>query len=805
MFDGNSRSSRDKTLIATPLDSNAGPSPISASSSVKTRSATGNTKQFQYICFACDTVRPCDSNPYNEGGLGVCEFSTAEQQLLDAANRIDDSSDLFKQKAKQRLLILISGESKDIFSAEVRYHRSCYRRFTYKQKENSLDDVEEKKYHDARKDFLRKIELSVVYKRNAYLLNDLMDDWKVLCEEREVSSHNIKYTWQLKKLISDEFPDTIGFFKNGKYVIVYSQHANPCEYSVNTLKGFGLRSDDIIKSFANMVKRSIRARSEGDPHFPYSPSEIENEINKGPMCVLYNAIFLTLHDTMKKNEHGYAGTESKALATKIVSLAFDWESLLLREPSYRNAKQVINGMVIWRKTQDKKVIRYLNKQNFSVSLRDIRRQDRKWEEAVLEGESGTTGLMKGISTHSSIDNVDEETETLSLHFTNSNVFQPNPRSSVNDNDNAKMNKMLEQSHPGSTDEISPYCVGKLTDPPSFSDYVDDESKDLLESRFLKDLVWSIIGGIPATENEKDELPLVGSWTHFNKQLSNVEVRKALFKYMPVIPHSVNEPSVLKAYLEFLLETTENLEIQHIFSHCDEAVYSKLLQIIWKHGDKFKKVIPIMGGFHQLLCLQKIMYKRYACFGLDKWISGAGTTKTASAAEKAVQGRHYNTATRVYKEMFDAIVQIRTEDITDNYRLIDPELKDKMVGLRKNISSESVNDIIQDEKFHFLSKNITATSSTQSQMTVLLLKDISLLLSFTAAAREANIDLHLQCERQLMKLVHGLDGIHYSRYGSFQHVYLSTMKQRNSPAYKELKEVGIAKWWCFQQCSRRLYL
>ena len=303
-------------------------------------------------------------------------------------------------------------------------------------------------------------------------------------------------------------------------------------------------------------------------------------------------------------------------------------------------------------------------------------------------------------------------------------------------------------------------------------------------------MWSIIGGIPATENEKDELPLVGSWTHFNKQLSNVEVRKALFKYMPVIPHSVNEPSVLKAYLEFLLETTENLEIQHIFSHCDEAVYSKLLQIIWKHGDKFKKVIPIMGGFHQLLCLQKIMYKRYACFGLDKWISGAGTTKTASAAEKAVQGRHYNTATRVYKEMFDAIVRIRTEDITDNYRLIDPELKDKMVGLRKNISSESVNDIIQDEKFHFLSKNITATSSTQSQMTVLLLKDISLLLSFTAAAREANIDLHLQCERQLMKLVHGLDGIHYSQYGSFQHVYLSTMKQRNSPAYKELKEVGF---------------
>ena len=70
-------------------------------------------------------------------------------------------------------------------------------------------------------------------------------------------------------------------------------------------------------------------------------------------------------------------------------------------------------------------------------------------------------------------------------------------------------------------------------------------------------------------------------------------------------------------------------------------------------------------------------------------------------------------------MFEAIVQMQKEDITENYRLNDPGLKEKLVNLRKNISAESVDDIIQDEKFHVLSKNITATSSFQSQMTVLL--------------------------------------------------------------------------------------
>ena len=60
--------------------------------------------------------------------------------------------------------------------------------------------------------------------------------------------------------------------------------------------------------------------------------------------------------------------------------------------------------------------------------------------------------------------------------------------------------------------------------------------------------------------------------------------------MPIIPESVTDFTVLKSYLCFLVETTENLEVKHIFSHCDEAIYSKLLQIIWRHDDEFSKVI-----------------------------------------------------------------------------------------------------------------------------------------------------------------------------------------------------------------------
>ena len=50
----------------------------------------------------------------------------------------------------------------------------------------------------------------------------------------------------------------------------------------------------------------------------------------------------------------------------------------------------------------------------------------------MKGEGGTSQLAKGTVTHSSIDNIDEETESISLHFTNSNIFQPNMKGVQND-------------------------------------------------------------------------------------------------------------------------------------------------------------------------------------------------------------------------------------------------------------------------------------------------------------------------------------------------------------------------------------
>ena len=171
----------------------------------------------------------------------------------------------------------------------------------------------------------------------------------------------------------------------------------------------------------------------------------------------------------------------------------------------------------------------------------------------------------------------------------------------------------------------------------------------------------------------------------------------------------------------MVGTTENLEIQHIFRFCDKAVCSKLLHIIRNNRDEFKKVIPIMGRFHQLLCLQKVIYKRYACLGLETWITGARTTTPVSAAEKTVQGLHYNTATPADKEILDAVLHMQNENIENNYNRIDEFLKQNLVKLTKNTDISNVANVFQLCGFKKLKEKIIHSNNRQSRMTVMLLK------------------------------------------------------------------------------------
>ena len=105
----------------------------------KTRSKTGNTT-FADVCFICNEDRVTDStHKYRDGGLGTCERESAAQRLMEASQNIKDTEYRF-YTAKQRLDILLRGQSFYVWVAEIRYHNSCYKRFTYSPRENNVQE-----------------------------------------------------------------------------------------------------------------------------------------------------------------------------------------------------------------------------------------------------------------------------------------------------------------------------------------------------------------------------------------------------------------------------------------------------------------------------------------------------------------------------------------------------------------------------------------------------------------------------------------------------------------------------------------
>ena len=106
-----------------------------------------------------------------------------------------------------------------------------------------------------------------------------MKDWQSTCKDRELIS-NITQTQSLKKKINKRFLESLGFYKSWKHITVYSQYTNPCEYSISTLKGFGLRNEDVMKLSVNMKKRNISQSSDESPEFPHTPGELKKLISK---------------------------------------------------------------------------------------------------------------------------------------------------------------------------------------------------------------------------------------------------------------------------------------------------------------------------------------------------------------------------------------------------------------------------------------------------------------------------------------------------------------------------------------------
>ena len=135
-------------------------------------------------------------------------------------------------------------------------------------------------------------------------------------------------------------------------------------------------------------------------------------------------------------------------------------ALLIHDPDHQNAKQVLS-VLIWHKTQNKKMMHYLNKQNFCVSYMDLGKQSKKLENNVLmERVVLHPYWRESLHIAAAIMSMRNPTPYPCL-LANSNLFQPSVQESTCCFNDAAMCKSVEKSHPGLNEGISPCSIGKL--------------------------------------------------------------------------------------------------------------------------------------------------------------------------------------------------------------------------------------------------------------------------------------------------------------------------------------------------------
>ena len=113
------------------------------------------------------------------------------------------------------------------------------------------------------------------------------------------------------------------------------------------------------------------------------------------------------------------------------------------------------------------------------------------------------------------------------------------------------------------------------------------------------------------------------------------------------------------------------------------------------------------------------------------------------------------------------------------------------GLTQNPALEKIDVIMKNKAVNVLFSEITDdTVGTEDKMTICFIKIFSSLLALVSAIRENNFERNLQAECEIVKHLFAFNQISYTRYASYQQVYLRDLQSINNNFMVNLAQCGF---------------
>ena len=189
-----------------------------------------------------------------------------------------------------------------------------------------------------------------------------------------------------------------------------------------------------------------------------------------------------------------------------------------------------------------------------------------------------------------------------------------------------------------------------------------------------------------TDAEKQRIP---SWTGFNIQTrDSLTVSKDVVGYMPTINAAATELTTVAEILNQSELVRKALQLEEIVVVLDQALYTKAAEIIWKHTDKYSRIILRLGTFHIVCNLLAILGARFQDAGRRHMCIQTNLTAEGSLAN-VFSGKMYNRAVYVHKSVYEAFMILAWEAFIPWVEKNKPEEKNNIASV-----SEEVSDLVE---------------------------------------------------------------------------------------------------------------
>jgi hypothetical protein len=800
----------------------------------------------------------CNDDKWEKGRLIPVQTITltdkAEATLAEYANlHVKDNNAKYIAGAN-RILIILATTS--LFAADVGYHKKlCYEPFrspAWKRKRGGTCMTVSTDEDDALEEMYQLIVVHIIKRHEIYTMAQLTSAFNQIRSDKRLAECR---STDLKEILQQKFGSQLMFHQPTQSRSRASDYVFPksMEFTAKCIEtavlGGGIAKYVSLKNTARTIHISIKDTRK---HMSWPPTpQVILEQNRNINTDLYNELCWIVNPDARLDDNGRVQL-SQSKSAKVHQICQDIQAMLPNaQPSL---DQVLLSLTIHRKTGSSAVVDTLHSLGYGTSYTETVFIEDKWAEwSEKQHSSIPSNIVKGVQTTHVTDNIDWKNKGISgmneTHNTNSILIQ-HKIPVTNDNNmehKAQVSVVPDYSFKredhhcfiATEVELPHYIPTKASSAPIHS-YKEDCSHNECDKSKLETLAWVKSRKIKDGPHNQT----VPAWSAF-QQLTTTEYPPGVnVGYLPAITAPPTNMSVILSIMNRTMECMTELELDFIFLEADQAIYTKVLQVLFKFkqegSTRFDKMIVRMGGFHIIMCLMKTIYSRFQGSGIVELLSEAGVGAEGTI-KAGLNGTNVKQGIRYYKLLFEALLRSKidfiestcddpqpapddteinldtqsSDDLSENLNITQPEhmsnvhhdtpTTDDVNDFNNNrecgtMSLEMAIENLRDEQTPEALEQVVShpalklTPSLPGGMATWMdsfIEMVDLLLNMIHFQRSGNWEGFLEVVYQFLPWCFGLNRHNYARNMSYFYVDMRDLKLRIPAAYQYLLDGGFS--------------